>query len=63
MDFMKLELNFSQIFIEYFAVLTKENWLYFLMVFRKSPNLPQKNELEKALRLMNEYFQQKKNLE
>jgi hypothetical protein len=25
MDFMKLELNISQIFIEYFAVLTKEN--------------------------------------
>ena len=42
MDFMKLELNISQIFIEYFAVLTKENWLSSLMVFKRKLKKHQK---------------------
>jgi hypothetical protein len=54
---MKLELNISQIFIEYFAVLTKENWLCFLMVSKENSK-DTKNELDKAL-IQWEYFQKK----
>jgi phage-related protein len=47
------------IFLEYFAVLIKGTLSYYLMGFKKTQKTPKK-EIEKAIKLMKEYFKLKK---
>ena len=53
---MKSELYFKEIFREYFVASTLEMWLCYLMGFKKKSQKTPSAEIEKALRIMKEYF-------
>ena len=45
---MKYGLNTSQTYIGYFVALTRDNWLFYLMAFKKRHRKLLKEEIEKS---------------
>jgi phage-related protein len=56
---MKLGWNSRVIYIASFAVLMRGNWLYYLMDFKKKSQKTPIGELDKAVKIMNDYFDEK----
>lgn len=56
---MKLELNLAQIFGEYFVFFEKGKLVILLNGFAKKTQKTPKKEIEKAVRLMNDYYKEK----
>jgi phage-related protein len=56
---MKLELNINQIFTGYSVALIKVNLVILFNAFQKKTQNTPRNEIEKGLNLMKEYFKQK----
>lgn len=59
----EIRIEFQSNIYRIFCCFDKGKLVVLFNGFQKKSQFTPKNELEKALRLMNEYFQQKKNLE